>query len=193
MAEETWTRDPDWVYIPGEDRPVRVEDILPEEPKLKGPARTGGGGGAWVEFDTPKPPRVADHYDNSTEASGIISERCAWWLRQIERGWRPNRRVASECWDCSAEWYGVYAWEFIGPICRALKNGRLGDFDRADAERKEAKRLRTPLGPMTAEEWFAAELSKKIYEELRLVEDNAILYGDGSGRSEEGGPSGIAI
>ncbi|MBB3041188.1 hypothetical protein [Nocardioides soli] len=84
--------------------------------------KTGGGGGKWVAYDSPKPPAVADHYAFWGDAPPTRSERCAWWVRQIERGWRPNRRIAGECYDCSAEWYGVYIWEYLNVIAPALSS-----------------------------------------------------------------------
>lgn len=141
--------------------------------------KTGGGGGEWVVLEAPRPPKVKDIYANTGRDTGELSERCRWWLRQIERGWRPNRRIASECWECSADWYGVYGWEFMDVICPALKNGRLGDFDRVDAERKERKRLSTPLGPKTAEESFKEILRDDVRQAFQEELTRQILLGDG--------------
>lgn len=82
--------------------------------------KTGGRGGAWIALE-PKPPRVADHYEYWGDEPPERSERCAYWLRQIERGWRPNRRIAAECYDCSAQWYGVWIWEYVWAINPALR------------------------------------------------------------------------
>lgn len=86
--------------------------------------KTGSGGREWVQLDHPKPPRVPyavydKHWahDNPPEH---ISPRCAWWMDQIVRGWRPNRRLRAECYDCSAGWYGVYIWEYLHLISPAL-------------------------------------------------------------------------
>lgn len=141
--------------------------------------KLGGGGMPRIEFDSPKPPPVHDHYDTSTEKSGVLSERCQWWLRQIERGWRPNRRILNCCWDCNSEWLGVYGWEYTDVICVALGNGRFGDFDRAAAERAEALRLRTPLGPKDALDSFKDDLNQNMLAMLKEEIDRAILYGEG--------------
>lgn len=83
--------------------------------------KTGGGGSAWVHLEQPKPPRVTDRYEYWGEAPPEISERCKYWVRQIERGFRPNRRLAGECYDCQAEWYGVWIWELYNVIWPALE------------------------------------------------------------------------
>lgn len=82
--------------------------------------KTGGGGGPWVELERPKPPRVADVEDYWADAPPVISDRCAYWLRQIERGWLPNRHIAREGYYSSAEWYGVWLWEYLNLISPAL-------------------------------------------------------------------------
>jgi hypothetical protein len=81
-----------------------------------GATKTGGGCTEWVVLETPKPPRVDDHYRYWTEAPPSLSPRCTYWARQIQRGWRPNRRIRAECYDCSAQWYGIYIWEYINVI-----------------------------------------------------------------------------
>lgn len=78
--------------------------------------KTGGGGGAWVAIERPKPPRVDDHYRYWGDQPPALSERCRYWLRQIDLGWRPNRFLARECYDCASQWYGVYIWEFLHVI-----------------------------------------------------------------------------
>lgn len=75
--------------------------------------KTGGGGVAWVAIESPKPSRVDDRYRYWGNEPPELSERCRYWLRQIERGWRPNRRISIEGYDASAEWYGVYIWEYL--------------------------------------------------------------------------------
>lgn len=84
-------------------------------------AKTGGGGGAWVEIERPKPPRVSDHYAYWGDPPPEVSERCRYWLRQIERGWRPNRAIRHEGYDSAAQWYGVYIWEHQNLILEALR------------------------------------------------------------------------
>lgn len=83
-------------------------------------AKTGGGGGRWVTLEQPKPPKVDDHYRYWGEPPPEMSERCRYWMRQIERGWRPNRKIAGENYDTQAEWYGVYIWELNHILWRRL-------------------------------------------------------------------------
>lgn len=86
--------------------------------------KTGGEGEAWVDLEKPKPARVDDRYRFWSSAPLDLSERCRYWLRQIERGWRPNRRISIESYDSGAEWYGVYIWEFLHVILPALAAAR---------------------------------------------------------------------
>jgi hypothetical protein len=81
--------------------------------------KTGGQETSWIEFDSPKPPPVEDRYKYWGNRPQEISERCRWWLHQIERGWRPNRHIRAEGYDASAGWYGVYIWEYINLIAPA--------------------------------------------------------------------------
>lgn len=90
-------------------------------------AKTGGDGGIWVGIESPKPPRVDDHYRYWGSPPPEPSERCRYWLRQIERGWRPNRRIATEGYDAAAHWYGVYLWEYLNVLCPALGASTLAD------------------------------------------------------------------
>lgn len=129
---------------------------------VSGRHKTGGGGGPWIEFDSPKPPRVTDHYDTSLEGSGIVSDRCQWWIRQINRGWRPNRRTLRCCWDCNSEWMGIYGWEYIEYIWPLLW---------PPPEPKPVY-----LGPPTLEEWLKSEMLEMF--EIELLKQ--VLYGDGS-------------
>lgn len=89
--------------------------------------KTGGGGGMWVELERPKPPRVADHYTYWGDEPPEVSARCQYWLRQIERGWRPNGEISSKCYDCSAEWFGVYIWEWTNLIWPKLSSAPRND------------------------------------------------------------------
>ena len=90
------------------------------EPAKQTRRKTGGMGGVWVAYGSPKPPPVADHYAYWSEAPPEQSARCTWWLRQIDLGWRPNRRIRAENYDSSAAWYGVYIWEYLRVIAPAL-------------------------------------------------------------------------
>ena len=87
--------------------------------------KTGGMGGPWIAYDSPKPPAVADHYAYWGSPPPVPSERCAWWMRQIERGWRPNKYLRSEGFDTAAETYGVYVFEYLFVIGLALAEARL--------------------------------------------------------------------
>jgi hypothetical protein len=77
-----------------------------------------------VELERPKPPRVDDHYRFWGSPPPELSERCRYWLRQIERGWLPNRRISGEGYDASAEWYGIYIWELTEQIWPAIAHAR---------------------------------------------------------------------
>lgn len=79
------------------------------------PEKTGGWGGTWIELEKPKPPRVGESDQYWSEAPPEISERCNYWARQIERGWRPNRHIP-DCYCCFSEWLGVYIWEYQNVI-----------------------------------------------------------------------------
>lgn len=88
---------------------------------MKGVLKTGGQNTAWVELEKPKPARVDDRYRYWSDAPPELSPRCLYWLRQIERGWRPNRRIGGEGYDAAAEWYGVYIWEYLNALLPALR------------------------------------------------------------------------
>ena len=73
--------------------------------------KTGGWNSPWVTLE-PKPLKVTNHYDFWGSLPTELSPRCMYWLRQIDRGWRPNRYVRRMGYDESAEWYGVYIAEY---------------------------------------------------------------------------------
>jgi hypothetical protein len=75
--------------------------------------KTGGWSTRWVELEKPKPPPVADRYLYWTHPPEEPSERCRYWLRQIDRGWRPNHAISTMGYDEGAGWYGVYIWEYL--------------------------------------------------------------------------------
>lgn len=85
--------------------------------------KTGGWGGSWVVLDRPKPPPV-DRYDFWGDPPDEPSPRCVFWLRQIERGWRPNCHLRRMGYDEAAEWYGVYLWEYLNVIAPRLSGLR---------------------------------------------------------------------
>lgn len=60
-----------------------------------------------------KPPGVDDIETFWTEPPPERSLRLVWWLGEIERGWRPNRRIRLMGYHCSAEYFGVYIWEYL--------------------------------------------------------------------------------
>lgn len=78
-------------------------------------AKTGGMGTAWVTLP-PKPARVSDHYSFWAEPPPELSERCTYWVEQLERGWVPNRHVRIEGYDAASQWFGVYIWEYLNII-----------------------------------------------------------------------------
>jgi hypothetical protein len=78
--------------------------------------KTGSDGRPWVILDSPKPPRVTDIEDWWADPPPVLSDRCWYWMRQIERGWMPNRRISGEGYYGSADWYGVWIWEWLNII-----------------------------------------------------------------------------
>lgn len=81
------------------------------------PGKTGGCGGPWIALEIPKPPRVSDRYMYWIEPPPELSARCLYWLRQIERGWLPNSSIAAMGYDQTAQWFGVYLWEYLNVLC----------------------------------------------------------------------------
>lgn len=86
--------------------------------------KTGGWGSPWITLDHPKPPPVDDRYRFWLEAPPEPSPRCLYWLRQIARGWRPNRFIQGHDYDSSAEWYGIYIWEYVNAVSPELARHR---------------------------------------------------------------------
>lgn len=65
----------------------------------------------------PAPPRVDDVEKFWTHAPPEPSPRLLFWMDRIKnKGWRPNKRVGSHGYYGSAEYYGVYIWEYINVI-----------------------------------------------------------------------------
>ena len=77
-------------------------------------------GSAWVAYDSPKPAAVPDPDTYWNDPPPTQSARCDWWVRQIERGWLPNRRIRAEGYYSAAGWYGVYIWEYRNVITLAI-------------------------------------------------------------------------
>jgi hypothetical protein len=87
------------------------------------PVKTGGWNTDWVPLEA-KPPRVADRYQHWADPPPEPSERCRYWLAQIERGWRPNRAIAAHGYDAAAQWYGVWIWEYLHVLAPRLAEQR---------------------------------------------------------------------
>ncbi len=83
--------------------------------------KTGGWGLPWVVLERPKPPRVEDPYATWPYPLADLSPRCSYWLRQIDRGWRPNRHLRRMGYYEAAEWYGVYISEYLDVISARLQ------------------------------------------------------------------------
>jgi hypothetical protein len=79
-----------------------------------------------VDVKPPAPPRVTDRYQYWGGPPPEISPRCQWWVHRIEKeGWRPNKRVRAHGYDSSAQFYGIYIWEYLHVIDPLL--GGIGD------------------------------------------------------------------
>ena len=74
----------------------------------------------------PNPPRV-NRYDYWTDPPPGPSPRLAYWVEKIEAGWRPNRRISGMGYDCRAEFFGVYLWEYINVLYPLLVRKRAED------------------------------------------------------------------
>ena len=67
-----------------------------------------------------KPPRV-DRYEYWGDPPPVPSPRLAWWLdRIVDEGWKPNRRISGEGYDGTAEFFGVYLWEWLNVLYAAV-------------------------------------------------------------------------
>lgn len=73
------------------------------------------------------PPRV----DNVEAYWGQLpeqpSERLKFWIKQVENGWLPNRRISTMGYYESAEFYGIYIEEYLtilSPIIRGYRERR---------------------------------------------------------------------
>jgi hypothetical protein len=89
----------------------------------------------------PKPPRVADHYEFWVDPPPAESERLKYWLKTIEAGWRPNRRIRQMCYDCSAEFYGVWLWEYLNVLAPMLQEVKMRDWFIEQQRKGEIIRL----------------------------------------------------
>jgi hypothetical protein len=61
------------------------------------------------------PPRV-DRYVYWLDQPPEPSTRLQWWLDRITAGWRPNRRIRAMGYDESADWFGIYIWEWTNVL-----------------------------------------------------------------------------
>ncbi len=53
------------------------------------------------------------------------SSRCEWWVKKIEAGWRPNRRISMMGYYESARFFGVFIWEYLHVIAPMLEARRV--------------------------------------------------------------------
>lgn len=74
--------------------------------------KTGSHGRPWVTLE-PKPPKVEEVETYWGDPPPEPSERCLYWVRQVRRGWLPNKYISREGYHTSAEWYGVWIWEYL--------------------------------------------------------------------------------
>lgn len=86
--------------------------------------KTGSENQPWVALDSPKPPKVASSESYWMGPPPQRSARCAYWVLQIERGWLPNRRISCEGYHSSADWYGVYIWEYLNVLAPLITQKR---------------------------------------------------------------------
>lgn len=86
----------------------------------------------------PNPPKVTNIEQYWTIEPPDLSLRCRYWIRRIERGWRGNKRFRGKGYHDSAEYLGVYIWEWLHVLSPLL-----------------AHKMRTdpcPVGPASSDE-----------------------------------------
>lgn len=70
-----------------------------------------------------KPPPVDDVMRHWLEPPPEPSARCLYWQARYRDGsWAPNKYLMRQGYHGSAEWLGVYIWEWLHvmwPLCRA--------------------------------------------------------------------------
>jgi hypothetical protein len=59
---------------------------------------------------------VEDRYLYWMDPPPERSDRCAEWVERIEAGWRRNRRIGMMGYDESAQFFGVYMWEWLNVL-----------------------------------------------------------------------------
>ena len=68
-----------------------------------------------------KPPAVDDVQAYWSEPPWRLSPRVEYWLKRLTDGtWKPNRRFNGEGYHGSAEYLGVYLWEYFNIIYPVL-------------------------------------------------------------------------
>lgn len=60
-----------------------------------------------------RPPKVDDIERYWIRPPPEPSARCLWWRDRFRDGFRPNRRISTLGYYATAEWYGVYLWEYL--------------------------------------------------------------------------------
>lgn len=66
------------------------------------------------------PPRV-DRYEYWGEPPPEPSPRLAYWLdRILDEGWKGSARILGAGYDGTAEYFGVYLWEYLNVLYPAL-------------------------------------------------------------------------
>lgn len=66
-----------------------------------------------------------NRYDYWTERPPMPSPNLLKWQKKIEDGWVPNARISSMGYDESAEFFGVYIWEYINVLLPLLYRNRI--------------------------------------------------------------------
>ena len=59
------------------------------------------------------------------------SPKLLYWLERIKTGFRPNRRLSQFGYYERAEWYGVYIWEQLNVLDKAIHEARKEDARKA--------------------------------------------------------------
>jgi hypothetical protein len=72
------------------------------------------------------PARVKDHYEYWANPPPILSAKCTYWLVRIRNGWKRNNRILKMGYDESAEFFGVYIWEYINILTPELRRNEDG-------------------------------------------------------------------
>lgn len=76
-------------------------------------------------------PRVKDVTLHWGEQPPEPSVRLTEWVEKIKAGWRPNRRIHGLGYHESAEWYGVYIWEYLNVLMPLIREMEGKDDERA--------------------------------------------------------------